>query len=97
MGLNKLIAQLRGMIDFFDPLDLDPKYVGLLQALAIAHLARSLTPSTAAEPRIETVEYGSDLDSKGIKWDGNIHSSTRVRNADGTWRIKRGTGPIANS
>lgn len=29
------------------------------------------------------------LDSRGLPWDVRIHSSTKARNADGTWRTKR--------
>jgi len=29
------------------------------------------------------------LDSRGLPWDQRIHSSTKARNADGTWRTKR--------
>ena len=31
----------------------------------------------------------SNLDSEGLPWDSRIHSSSKAKNADGTWRIKR--------
>ncbi len=30
------------------------------------------------------------LDSKGLPWDGRIHGATQTKNADGSWRQKRG-------
>lgn len=34
---------------------------------------------------------GSDMfDAEGYPWDNRIHSETRSRNADGTWRVRRG-------
>jgi hypothetical protein len=32
-----------------------------------------------------------ETDARGFTWDGRIHSSTKTKNADGTWRQKRGT------
>lgn len=34
--------------------------------------------------------FGIDLDSAGLPWDGRIHSSSRAKLDDGTWRQKRG-------
>ena len=33
---------------------------------------------------------GIDVDKAGLPWDGRIHASTRAKNADGTWRMRRG-------
>ena len=30
-----------------------------------------------------------NLDSEGLPWDSRIHSSSKAKNSDGTWRIKR--------
>lgn len=30
------------------------------------------------------------VDARGIPWNGDYHASTKARNADGTWRTKRG-------
>lgn len=35
-------------------------------------------------------ENTSEVDSAGVKWDGRIHSETKSKNADMTWRKKRG-------
>lgn len=37
----------------------------------------------------------AELDKDGAPWDERIHSSTRVKNKDGTWRTKRGVTPEA--
>ena len=42
-------------------------------------------PAPAASP--------ADRDVNGLPWDGRIHASTRVRNADGSWRAKRAVHP----
>lgn len=36
----------------------------------------------------------SELDATGLPWDPRIHSSTKSKNADNTWRAKRGTDEI---
>jgi hypothetical protein len=36
-------------------------------------------------------EENSELDSAGVAWDPDKHSSKRTKLADGTWRPKRGT------
>lgn len=41
-------------------------------------------------PAAPTSPAGVELDSGGIPWDGRIHGSTKAKNADGTWRQKRG-------
>lgn len=38
-------------------------------------------PADAAAPAV---------DARGIPWNGDYHASTKARNADGTWRTKRG-------
>lgn len=37
-----------------------------------------------------SVSTAGSLDKDGIPWDERIHSSSRVKNADGSWRRKRG-------
>lgn len=40
---------------------------------------------------VETSETGEpELDSNGMEWDGNIHTSTKTMNADGSWKAARG-------
>lgn len=44
-------------------------------------VASATPPAPVASP--------ADRDVNGLPWDGRIHASTRVRNADGSWRAKR--------
>jgi hypothetical protein len=42
-------------------------------------------------PVAQTLSHaGLDLDKNGLFWDERIHSSSKDKNADGTWRKKRG-------
>lgn len=51
--------------------------------------AAPAAPSPAPAPAAPT--SGSDMfDAEGYPWDNRIHSETRSRNADGTWRVRRG-------
>lgn len=47
-------------------------------------VASATPPAPAASPATP------DRDVNGLPWDGRIHASTKVRNADGSWRAKRG-------
>jgi hypothetical protein len=42
-------------------------------------------------PPVEPGPY-AELDSAGKPWDATIHSSSRARVKDGTWKMKRGLG-----
>lgn len=44
---------------------------------------------TAAPPQASPVE----LDSEGLPWDSRIHSSSRGKIANGTWKLVRGSDP----
>lgn len=52
------------------------------------------TVSAAPAPTAPAAPSGSapgvELDADGLPWDGRIHASTKTKNADGTWRGKRG-------
>lgn len=37
----------------------------------------------------------ADVDSTGLPWDERIHSGTKAKNADGTWRARRGMNDAA--
>jgi hypothetical protein len=58
------------------------------------------TETTAAlafsTPMTETVQAtqpdGVEIDSEGLPYDARIHSSSREKIKNGTWKIKRGTG-----
>lgn len=54
-------------------------------ALAEARVAGVVTD----EPKAEMV----DVDSRNIPWDERIHAGTQAKNADGTWRARRGVSP----
>lgn len=49
----------------------------------------------AAMPKPDPVAPppGVDVDNSGLPWDARIHASTKVKNADGSWRNKRGVDP----
>lgn len=36
---------------------------------------------------------GVELDKNGLPWDERIHASTKVKNADDSWRLRRGVAP----
>mgnify|MGYP000859647147 CR=1 FL=1 len=44
----------------------------------------------AADADEESNTSSADLDSKGVRYDARIHSANRSRNADDSWRMKRG-------
>jgi hypothetical protein len=57
----------------------------------------STPPAPPAVPSVPTAAVppappalGVDLDTDGLPWDNRIHASTRVKNADGKWRTRRG-------
>ena len=57
--------------------------------------AASVTGPTAATPSVASPSNpgGVDVDANGLPWDGRIHSGPtdkKPKNADGTWRKKRG-------
>lgn len=51
-------------------------------------------PATTAAPLTTPPAAGGSVerDSKGMPYDGRIHSSSKAKVADGSWRYKRGTG-----
>lgn len=44
----------------------------------------------AAAPTVGVI-----VDKSGLPWDGRIHASTKAKNADGSWRYKRGLDAAA--
>lgn len=60
-----------------------PSHVGT----AAVPTAPAATPSPA----------GVELDVSGLPWDGRIHSSTKAKNKDGTWRALRGLNDEAKA
>lgn len=57
--------------------------------LAIDPAAVFGAPEPAAPPPPPPLT-GSELDAKGLPWDPRIHGANKTKNADGTWRQKRG-------
>jgi hypothetical protein len=49
-------------------------------------------PNTVVAPPVPPIPQppADTLDVHGLPWDDRIHSSSRARNADGSWRAKRG-------
>lgn len=47
----------------------------------------NVTPGTIAAPQLQNL---AEVDSKGRKWDARIHSSSKAKVADGTWKYRRG-------
>lgn len=47
-------------------------------------------PVVASAPAQNTGSALVDVDRDGLPWDARIHASSKVKNADGKWRVKRG-------
>lgn len=47
-------------------------------------------PAAAVPPASATPTSPAELDKNGLPWDARIHSGTKARNADGSWRQRRG-------
>lgn len=52
--------------------------------------AAALTATATATATQQPAATGQDLDSTGLRWDARIHSTPAKKNADGSWRGKRG-------
>ncbi|MEG1040556.1 MAG: hypothetical protein RSE94_11645 [Pseudomonas sp.] len=71
------------------------------QEQAAALSEQNATPITIVEPlednrqdrvpAVHTDEPAEELDSAGQPWDAELHSSSRAKIADGTWKKRRGT------
>lgn len=53
----------------------------------------AVAPTVPAAP----TTGASERDVQGLPWDSRIHSAGKTRNADGTWRQRRGTDPAVVS
>lgn len=52
--------------------------------------ASAPTVTAGAAPSVaNAASVGGERDSKGYLWDARIHSETKKKNADGTWRFRR--------
>ena len=45
---------------------------------------------TAAKEMLGLVDAGTDHDADDLPWDDRIHSGAKSKNANGTWKLKRG-------
>ncbi len=50
-------------------------------------------PRVAPQQPAATNGVAAELDVKGVAWDSKIHSSSKSKNKDGTWRVKRNLDP----
>ena len=68
--------------------------------------AATATPAAASEPtgrsisdepenREEPVADDGELDSNGMVWREDLHTSTRTKNADGSWKARKGMAQAA--
>lgn len=72
---------------------------------AAALSAHNATPITIIEPiednrqdrvpAVHTDEPAEELDSAGHMWNAELHASTKSKNADGTWKKRRGAAQAA--
>lgn len=75
------------------------------QEQAAALSEQNATPITIVEPlednrqdrvpAVHTDEPAEDLDSAGQPWNAELHASTKSKNADGTWKKRRGAAQAA--
>ena len=65
-------------------------------AAAVAETPRTATeqpePETAAA---EDAQVQPETDTRGMMWDADIHSTPASKNADGSWRARRGKKVVA--
>jgi hypothetical protein len=64
-----------------------------VEPLSVPGAGAAYTVSVAPEPLVLNVPPpppADDIDSAGVVWDAAVHSANRTKNADGTWRKRRG-------
>ena len=92
--LDEMLEQLGGLAHQSAPVEFEE--TGTLDDLngqnveVIADGADDPEPKTTAEDETETEESGPELDANGAEWNPELHTRTKTKNADGTWRLKRG-------
>jgi hypothetical protein len=69
-------------------------------AAQVAATTQSARTEAAQEPQESAASaewpkyyYGNLYDSRGVVWDGVVHSGQKTCNADGTWRRRKGVAP----
>lgn len=53
----------------------------------------TMTPPSVPAPAAATALSPAEVDSKGVPWDARIHTGTKTKNKDGSWRQKRDLDP----
>lgn len=73
--------------DVFELPDQTAKIFIKLKKLEVAgtYVAPTMTYQTRA-----LTAGSADVDSTGVEWDATLHTSTKLKNSDGTWRKKPG-------
>jgi hypothetical protein len=92
--VESVIEKIEDFFKINEP-TIDPVAIATGQ-VAQATTAPAAAPSGAGRPSVEAMAASAPIgerDTAGLPWDERIHSSTKSKNADGTWRIKRGTSP----
>lgn len=69
-----------------------PAVLGVLPVSGLAPSATGTTGMGAAPslPANSASVLSVDVDKQGLPWDERIHSSSKAKKGDGTWKIKRG-------
>lgn len=62
-----------------------PVFVPPAPPPAASPVSAMVAPATVAAP-----SGGVNLDATGLPWDARIHAGSKVKNADGSWRQRRG-------
>lgn len=55
------------------------------------------TPLPSRLPDVPSQAVDEDTDTAGVKWDATLHSESRNKNADGTWRRRRNAKNVVSS
>lgn len=92
---SKLAGDINAAIDQINGLGSAIVAAGEVQILANeqdADLEESLTQQAHSTASAAAEAFGGaapELDTQGLPWDGRIHSGSKSKNKDGSWRLKR--------
>lgn len=67
-----------------------PGVQSMSEGEAVPPTPPGVDPLTPAAPPPAHVPPGVEVDKNGLPWDARIHAGTKAKNADGTWRYKKG-------
>lgn len=68
-----------------------------IQNASDASIVETYIPSPEVHEAFSAMDSEQELDSKNNPWDSRIHSRTKSKNTDGTWKLKRGLTPPMDS